>query len=446
MKIIIAGAGEVGTHLAKMLSTENHDITVIDPDNDKLSFISSHFDIMTLQGTAASMELLDEAGINSCDLFIGVTPTEELNITSCIIAKKLGAKKTIARIDNQEYLFPKNQSFFEDLGIDSLVYPEQLAANEIANLLSQVGTTEIVDFSDGLLSLYVIKLDRNAPILDYTLTEAAKKDKAFNFRAVAIHRNKKTIIPRGSDTFMAGDLVHVITNKEGIENLMRYSGKENIELNNLMIIGGSRIGRKVAKKLQNKYNIKLIELDRNKSFEASDLLHNTLVINGDGRDIELLVEEGIKTMDALIVVTENSEINILTCLAGKHFGVKKTIAEIENIDYIDLAENIDIDTIINKKLIAASHIYAFTFSADVSTVRCLTGTDADVLEFMVNKNAKVTRRPVKNLNFPENAIIGGLIRNNEGIIVKGDTQIMEGDRVVVFALPDVIQKLEKYFK
>jgi trk system potassium uptake protein len=445
MKIIIAGAGEVGTHLAKMLSTENHDIIVIDPDAIKLQYINNHFDILTIKGSAASIEILKEADIHKADLFVAVTPTEELNIIASILGKKLGAKMTISRIDNQEYLFPKNKKYFFDLGIDSLIYPEKLAANEVINLLNQTGTTEIVDFSGGLLSLYVIKLDEHAPIINQSMVEASNNDKEFNYRAVAIHRNGKTIIPRGSDVFMTGDLVHVITNKAGVKKLMEYSGKKNIALNNLMIIGGSRIGRRVARKLQNQYNIKLIEYNRERSVEASDLLHNTLVINGDGRNIDLLIEEGVKKMDALIAVTENSETNILSCLAGKRFGIKKTIAEIENIDYIDLAENIEVDTIINKKLIAASHIYAFTLSADVQSVRCLTGTDADVLEFVASPGSRVTRSPLRELNFPEDAIIGGVIRNNESIIAKGSTQIKDNDNVVVFALPSEVKKIEKYF-
>jgi trk system potassium uptake protein TrkA len=446
MKIILAGAGAVGTHLAKMLSSENHDIVVIDPDVDNLNYINSHFDIMTITGSAASIETLLEAGIRKTDLFVAVTPTQEMNITTCILSKKLGAKKTISRIDNPEYLFPQNKKYFMELGVDSLIYPEILAGDEVTNLLNQTGTTEIVNFSEGMLSLYVIKLDENAPVLNKTLMEAAKNGLGFNFRAVAISRNGETIIPGGNDVFHLNDLVHVITNKSGIPTLMEYSGKKKFAIKNLMILGGSRIGRRVAKKLQGQYNIKLIEIDRERSFEASDTLHNTLVINGDGRDINLLLEEGINKMDAFIAVTENSETNILSCLAAKQFGVKKTIAEIENIDYIDLAENIGIDTIINKKLIAASHIYAFTLSVDVRSIKCLTGTDADVLELIVKPGSKVTKHPIKDLDFPSGALIGGIVRDNAALIARGNTQIIANDIVVVFAIPSAIQKVEKFFR
>lgn len=445
MKIIIAGAGEVGTHLTKMLTEENHDIVVIEPNADRLDYLNSHFDIMGLNGSALSIELLKEAGIKKADLFIAVTSTEELNITASILSKKLGARKTISRIDNNEYLYPINKRYFIDLGIDSFIYPERLAANEVVNLLNKTGTTEIVDFSGGMLSLYVIKLGEKAPILNKTLIEAGRLDEDFNYRAVAISRKGKTIIPKGDDVFMVNDLVHVITNRSGVNRLVHYSGMDNYVVKNIMILGGSRIGKRIAKKLENQYSVKLIEQNKEKSFLLSDLLNNTLVINGDGRNQELLVEEGIQEMDAFIAVTENSETNILSCLAAKQFGVKKTIAEIENIDYIDLAENIGIDTFINKKLIAASHTYAHTLRAEVQSVKCLTGTDADVLEFVAKPNSKITRKSIKDISFPENAIIGGVVRGKNAFIARGDTQIVDNDIVVVFSLPSAVPKVEKLF-
>lgn len=446
MKIIIAGAGEVGTLLTKMLSQQNHEITVIDPSVDRLQYIDNHYDVTTLLGASDSLDLLREAGVKKADLLVAVNPNHQLNIISGILGKKLGAKKTIARIDNDEYLFSKNKQYFLELGIDSLIYPEKLAANEVIGLLNQTGTTEMVDFSGGLLSLYVIKLDENAPIINHTLEEALQNSKNFNYRAVAIHREGRTIIPRGSDIFHVGDLVHVITNKEGIPTLMEFSGKKKVELKNLMIIGGSRIGRRVAKKLQSQFSIKLIEYNKDLCYQLSEELHNTLIINADGRNMDLLIEEEINRMDALIAVTGHSETNILACLAAKQFGVKKTIAEIENIDYIDLAENINVDTIINKKLIAASHIYSFTLGDEIRSVKCLTGTDADVLEYVAKPGSRITRGQIRDLEFPKGAIIGGIIRGEQSIIAKGDTLVLDHDIVVVFSLPSVVQKVEKFFQ
>lgn len=444
MKIIIAGAGEVGTHLAKMLSNEFHDIMVIDPDEEKLKLIDANLDILTIKGSATSFETLKEANVKKAALFISVTHSEETNITAAIIAKKLGAKKTIARVDNNEYIEPENISQFTSLGIDYLIYPERIAAREIVNILGQADTFESVDFSGGKLSLYVLRLNEEALVLNQTLTEVTK-NKKIEFRAVAIARNGRTIIPRGHDQFQLNDLVYVVTNKAGIKDVLKYSGKKKIDIKNIMILGGSRIGKRVAKSLENRFNIKLIEIDKEKSTQLADQLHNTLVINGDGRNIDLLNEEGIKNMDTFIAVTGNSETNILSCMLAKKLGVKKTISEIENIDYIDFGENMKIDTIINKKLTTAGRIYKFTMSAEVETMKCLTGSDADVLEFVAKKDSKITKANLRNIEFPKDALVGGVIRNGEGFIAKGDTHIKAEDRVVVFALPSAVKKLDNFF-
>ncbi|MCD4833725.1 MAG: Trk system potassium transporter TrkA [Bacteroidales bacterium] len=445
MKIIVAGAGEVGTHLAKMLSSEFHDITVIDPDAESLKNIDSNLDLLTITGSATSFEILKEAKVKKAALFIAVTHSEETNITAAIMAKTLGAKKTIARVDNYEYIEPENISHFIRLGIDYLIYPERIAAREVVNLLGQGEIFESVDFSGGKLSLYVLKLDEKAPVINQTLIDVIKNNKQIEFRAVAIARNGKTIIPSGNDYFQVNDLVYVVTNKSGIRDVLKYSGKKKIEIKNIMILGGSRIGKRVAKSLENRFNIKLIEIDKNKSARLADFLSNSLVINGDGRDIDLLNQEGLSNMDTFIAVTGNSETNILSCLLAKKMGVKKTIAEIENIDYIDLGESMGIDTIINKKLVTASRIFKFTMSAEVETMKCLTGSDADVLEFVAKKDSKITKESLRNIDFPKDAIVGGIIRGNKSFIATGDSIIEADDRVVVFALPSAVKKLDNLF-
>jgi trk system potassium uptake protein TrkA len=378
MKIIVAGAGEVGTHLAKMLSSEFHDIMVIDPDEESLKTINANLDLMTLVGSATSFEFLQEAQIKKTDLFIAVTHSQETNILASMIAKKLGAKKTIARIDNYEYIEPENINHFLGMGIDYLIYPERIAAREIIGLLGHE-VSEFVDFSGQKLSLFVLKLDEGAPVIDSTLMQITKENKEIEFRAVAITRNGQTIIPRGHDSFMVNDLVYVVSNQAGIDDVMKYSGKKKLEVKDIMILGGSRIGKRIAKSLEGRFNIKLIEKDREKSLKLADYLKNTLVINGDGSNIELLMEEGLQKMDTFIAVTGHSETNILSCVLAKKMGVKKTVAEIENIDYIDLGESMGIDTIINKKLITASKIFKFTMSSMIESMKCLTGSDAEVL-------------------------------------------------------------------
>ncbi len=445
MRIILAGAGEVGSHLIKMLSNEDHDIIVIDNDPVRLKSVSGSLDVMTIEGNANSINILREAKVSKADLFIAVTYSEDVNINSAILSKKLGAKKTIARIDNEEYLLPANKEIFSTLGIDYMIYPEKIAAREVAGLIAQTGSTEVVEFSGGKLQMYVIKLDENALIIDKSLKEIDPEKANKEFRAVAVTRGGRTIIPSGDDKFKQGDLVYVISSQAGMKDLFKYSGKQQFEVRNIMILGGSRIGMKTAKALGNQHYVKMIEIDRQKSYKLSNLLPNTLVINGDGTNMELLKNEGLEKMDAFIAVTGNSDTNILSCLLARHMGVKRTIAEVENMDYIQLAENIGIDTIINKKLITASRIFRFTMSEEVSSLKCLTGTDAEVLEFVVRPGAKVLKAPLKDIDFPNEAIIGGVIRGKNSFIAYGDTLIKPYDRVVVFALPSQIFTVGKFF-
>jgi trk system potassium uptake protein TrkA len=445
MHIVIAGAGEVGRHLAKMLSNEEHDLVVIDTDADRLKLIGSAMDVLTIEGNANSIANLKEARIAKADLFISATYSEDVNVNSAILSKKFGAKKTIARIDNQEWLLPANKEIFENLGVDYMIYPEKIAAREIVGLLSETGSTEMVEFSGGKLHMYVIRLDKDAPIINMTLRELTPGDDKMEYRAVAITRHGQTIVPSGNDRFEEGDLVYVISNKAGLKHLYKYSGKQQFEVRDIMILGGSRIGRKTADSLGKQHYVKLIEKDRQRSYALSNILNNTLVINGDGTDMELLRQEGLEKMDAFVAVTGNAETNILSCLLAKQLGVKRTIAEVENMDYIHLAENIGVDTIINKKLITASRIFRFTMSEEVSSIKCLTGTDAEVMEFLVKPDAPVTKGCLAEINLPMEATIGGVIRGKNAFIAHGDTRIKPYDRVVVFALPGVIHTIGKFF-
>ncbi len=445
MRIVIAGAGEVGSHLAKMLSNENHDIVLIDIDEEKLRQIGSMHDLLVIPGNATSISLLKDTNIQRADLFIGVTESESTNIVSAVLSKQMGVKRTIARVDNSEYLRHVNKEITQSLGVDYMIYPEMIAANEIVGLLQQTGMADLVDFSGGKLSMSMVKLEDNAPIIGKTLNESTQDAGPPEFRAVAITRDTDTIIPKGHDRFEVNDHVYVITSKTGIEDLMKYSGKVQYDVHNIMILGGSRIGERAAKLMGRHHNVKLIEVNREKAFTLSNALDQTLVINGDGSNMDLLVQEGLKKMDAFIAVTGNSETNILSSTLAKQMGVKKTIAEVENIDYIKLAENMGIDTIINKKLITAGRIFRFTMSHDVASVRCLTGTTAEVIEFTVKAGAKVTKGKLSEIDFPKDAIVGGVIRGKSSFIAWGDTEIREHDKVVVFALPSAIPKIPKYF-
>lgn len=445
MNIIIAGDGEVGFHLAKMLHDENHDITIVDPHEELLKMLESHTDILTITGDSTSVIVLNKARVNKADLLISVLHNETTNLVTCALAKKLGARRTIARINNTEYLAPSTRDMFKQIGVDELVCPESIAADEIIALLKQTAATEIYNFSHGRLSLFLIKLDTNALVLNKTLNQVAMEYPQLAFRAVAIHRNSETIIPRGDDMFMENDLAYVITKPDGIHTLIKLGGKQHIEIKDIMIVGGGRIGRKTAQRLEKNLNIKLVELDRARSQWLANDLEHTLVINGDARDIELLKDEGITDTDAFIAVTDNSETNILTCLHATKLGVKRTIALVENLDYIDISQNIGINTIINKKLISASYIARFTMNAEVTSIKCLSGIDAEVLEFVAKAKSEVTKKPIHKLKIPEGAIIGGIVRGKASYIAVGDFQVQENDHVVVFALPKAIHRIDRLF-
>ena len=445
MRIVIAGAGEVGTHLAKLLSNENHEIILIDSEESRLKPIDSSLDVLTHEGSATSIKILEDALRKKTELFIAVTHSEDTNITASILAKRFGAVKTIARIDNLDYLEPSILEFFKSVGVDSMIYPELIAAREVLGLLHETGSTEFMEFSGGKLAMYVQKLDEKAPILNKSLQEISVSHKTDKYRAVAIKRNAVTIIPRGNEHFQLGDMVFVISTHAGIDEMMKTSGKENFEAKSIMILGGSRIGKHVALYLQKTCEVKLIDSSIERCEDLAELLDNTLIINGDGRNVDLLKQEGITQMDAFVAVTGNSETNILSCLLAKRMGVKKTIAEVENMEFINLAENTGIDTIINKKISAASRIFRHTTNPNVTQVKYMTGTDAEVIEFNVPANSKITKGTLRSIDFPKDAIVGGGTRDGEPFIATGDTIIKANDKVVIFTLPSAYETLSKYF-
>lgn len=448
MKIVIAGAGEVGSHLAKMLSNEYNDLTIIDNNESRLNKLAEFVDIVTVEGSPTSIRTLEKAGVPEADLFIAVSPAQEqdVNLISAMLAKKMGSKKVTARINNDEYLDHENKLLFTELGIDLLFYPEKIAAYEIIDLLRQTGTTEFMEFARGKLQMVVFRLEDGAPLISKSIYDLSAPDGDILFKAVAIARNGTTIIPNSEVKFQENDLVFVISTKEGVTEAMSFSGKNEIDIKRLMIVGGGRIGEMLARKLERDVeHIKIIEQRKERCEHLSEILNKSLIINGDGRNSDLLLEEDVKNMDAFVAVTSSSETNILSCVAAKKVGVGKTIAEVENIEYIKLAEGMGVDAVINKKLITAGRIFRFTLSNKVRSIKCLNGSDAEILEFIVNPNSLITTGPVKDLNFPKEAIIGGIIRGNESFIAKGDTNIKPYDRVVVFALPTALAKVNKFF-
>lgn len=452
MRIVIAGAGEVGSHLAKMLSNESNDITVIDSSQARLDALSANTDIIAVEGNPSAIKVLLEAGVDKADLFIAVNPSDsqDVNIVSAMLAKKLGSKKVTARINNEEYLTYENKFLFTEMGIDLLFYPEKIAAGEIAELLKRTSSTTSMDFARGKLQIAVFKLEEDSPVLGMTMlefSELAAKD-GQKFRVVAIARGDETIIPKVDTKFKYHDLVFIISTRDGMDALMGYIGKKDIEVNNLMILGGSPTGEIVAKQMARQLeNIKLIEMNKAKCLELSEKLpDNVIVVNADGRNSDMLMEESIKEYDAFVAVTNSSETNILACVAAKSLGVTRTIAEVENIEYIKLAESMGVDAVINKKLITAGKIFKFTLSNKVRFIKYMSGTNAEVLEYIVAPDTAITKKALKDMNFPRNAIIGGIIRGNESFIAVGDSRIQAYDRVAVFALPEAVKEVDRFFR
>ena len=431
MKIVIAGAGEVGSHLAKMLSNEANEITVIDSDQERLDALRSHTDVITVEGVPSEIGTLHEAQVEHADLFIAVTPSvsQDVNIVSAMLAKK--------------YLFT-------EMGIDLLFYPEKIAAGEIVELLKRSASADSLDFARGKLQIAVFKLEEESPMIGMNMMEFSNLAAAdgLKFRVVAISRGDATIIPKFDTKFKYHDLVFIISKREGMDMLMKYLGKRNIEVDRVMILGGSPIGEMVAKQLSKQIEtVKLIEMNKEKCLDLSERLpSNITVVNGDGRNSDMLLEENIREFDAFVAVTNSSETNILACVAAKSLGVARTIAEVENLEYIKLAESMGVDAVINKKLITAGRIFKFTLSSKVRFIKYMSGTNAEVLEYIVAPDTTITKHQLKDMGFPKNAIIGGIIRGNESFIAVGDSRIQAYDRVAVFALPEAVKEVDKFFR
>lgn len=452
MKIVIQGAGEIGSHLAKMLSKEANDITIIDDNPQRLHNITSIADVIAIEGQPSSLRILREAQVQDADLFISVVPfvPQDVNIVSALLAKNLGAKKVTARIDDPDFLSPENKLLFKQMGIELMFCPEKLAADEIFELLKHASSSDSMDFARGKLQVEVFKLEEDSPLLDMKIAEfaaIASKDE-LQFRVIAISRNGKTIMPKFDTKLLYHDLIFIIATREGMKFLMKFLGKSNVETDKVLILGGSKIAELAAEQLSRKISlVKILEKDKERAMYLSEKLpDNVIVVVGDGRNSELLVEEGIKDFDAFLALTGKDEANVLACVSAKKFGIERTIAEVENIEYIHLAEEMGVDSVINKKLITAGRLFKFTLSGKARLVKYMSGTDAEVLEFTVPSGSAITKGQLKDLTFPKDSVIGGVIRGSESLIAVGSTKIEPYDRVVVFALPHAVKDVDKFFK
>ena len=450
MNIVIAGAGAVGTHLARLLAREKHKITLLDENPSRLEGLNSNMDIMTLVAMPTSISDLRGADVESSDLFIGVTPDEARNLTACMIASRLGAKLTVARVDNSEYVTSDFSSFFKGVGIHSIVYPEMLAGREISHDIQRSWVRQWWDFQGGKLILLGVKVRENSMLVNKPLKDVCSPDDPYLI--VALKHGSETLIPRGMTCITPGDVVYFMTTPENIDTIKELAGKVGYkEVKNVMMLGGSSTAIYAIKNLPKHINVKIFETDPKRVEELANIFIEDIdngritLLQADGRDINLLQDENIAHTQAFVATTENAETNILACLAAKRLGVQKTVAMVENSDYIGMAESLDIGTIINKKTFAASHIYQMLLKADVESLKSLTIANADVAEIKVLKGSKVSKKLVRDLRLPMNTNLGGYIRDGKCELINGNTQLKEGDIVVAFCIEDGIYKLEKFF-
>lgn len=447
MKIIIAGAGEVGLHLSKLLSFESHDITLIDDNDVSLKDGENYLDIKVISGDASSISILNQANVKDSDLFIAVTYSESINLLTCCLAKKIGSKRTIGRITNPEFIDDPSIDF-RSIGIDEIISPENLASQEISLLVNNSAFTNSHDFESGKLKMLAAIIQNNAPFVGKTVQESASVFPGIKFMPIAIERSgsQDAIIPRGDTVFKNDDHVYFITCEDGVDELYKLMGTKKHKVNNVMVLGGGRVGFRVSKELSSQgYKVKLIEINSEKAELIAEKLPNVLVLNLDGTKVDLLNEENLDEMDVFISTTGDSQKNIMSCLMAKSKNIKKTIALVDDTDYFELSESIGVDTLINKKLLAANEIFRFIRKGNILELNKLNNMNAEVLEFLVSADSKVVNKKIKDIKFPRSAIIGGVIRNDKGSIALGDFLIQEGDKILVCSLYETINKVEKLF-
>lgn len=446
MKIVIAGVGAVGFHLAELLSKENQDITLIDINEEELSHASAHLDVMTILGDASSITLLEESNVGKSDLFLAVTSSEKTNLLVAILAKQIGAKTTIARVNNAEYTSEIQKERFRSLGIDVLISPNRLAASEIERLLKQAAFTDVFEFENGRLSVVGFTIDTSSPVVNRTIRTIDGLTPDFDFRGVALLRAGETLIPNGDTMLRKGDHLYIATKNKHLDNAMRFAGKQLKPIKNVMIVGGTRLALKTALLLEQQYNVTIVMNNKELEKECVEMMKKGLVIHADPGNIDVLKEEGLSQMDAFIALTPNAEINIITSLMAEELGVYKTIALVDNINYTHISQNIGIDTIINKKLIAANNIFRFVRRGKIEAIAGLHGVDAELIEFKIHKNNRLVKKPIRKLYFPKQSIIAGVIRGEESYIPDGDFIFQLEDKVIVLAQPEAIHQVEEIFK
>jgi len=447
MKIIIAGAGDVGFHLAEHLVSENQDITLIDTNPEVLEIVGQRLDVLTIEGNAASISALRSAEVERAQLVLAMTTSETTNLVTATLAKRLGANQTIARVNSSDYLTMGQRDIFDDIGVDTLISPASLAAQEIYRLVREATFTDVFEFEDGKFTLVGTTIDADSSLADVRLSQwPSLGEAARDLRPMAILRGKRTIIPKGATVLHPGDHIYFITTPERLAMLTELVGADTREIKRLMIAGGTRLAYETALLLEQDYKVTLIDEDKNSCKRLASMLSNSIIISGDPTNPYLLNEVGLGRADAFLALTPNSERNIIASLSAKNNDVYRTIALVDSREYEHISQGIGVDTLINMKLIAANNVLRYVRKGHVEAITSLHGVDAEDIEYVIERDNHVVRHPLRDLHLPETALIGGVIRGNDTFVPDGDFVLAVNDKVIVFALPEAIAKLEKVFR
>lgn len=446
MNILIIGAGEVGFHLAKRLSAEKHDIVILERDPVRAQHVEEHLDAMVVIGSGSSFRDLKRANIQKAQVVAALSNSDEVNLLTCRYAQKLNIPHKIARIRNPEFTEKDFPFSAGELGVDRLIHPEKETAKAIVRLIRQSSATDILEFAGGKIQLLGVRLEKSSPILGKTLKQVWNEYGNLSARIVAINRKERTLIPGGDDVPVAGDQLFIICEKELFPTIIKITGKQDVTIQNIMILGGGLIGQFVGQALEKQINVKIIESSSEKSEEIADLLTKTLVIHGDGTDMDLLALEGIVDMDAFIAVTGDDETNIISTLMARHLKVPRTIALVNKTEYLPITPTIGMDAVVSKKLLTVNAVLRFIQRSTLESIASIPGVYAEIIEIIPHPSSRITKKPLKHVHFPRSAIVGAVHRNNSVLIPTGDTRIQEGDRVVIFTLPRALAEVEKLFE
>ncbi len=446
MRIVIIGAGEVGFHVAKALSIEDHDITVIDVDPDKCRRAAEHLDVIVVKGNGASPKILKQANIEGTDYVLALTRVDEVNLIASQQAHILGAKKIIARLRNQQYTTRESIIRPEKFGVDMVIHPEKAACQEIVRLVRHPYATMVMEFEGGRLLMIGIRITEKCPINSQKVRDICAENSEFKFGIIGVLRNSETHVPWAEFEFQTDDTAYFLIQQKDLENLLYMLGRRMKRSNRIMIIGASKIGRSIAEELQNEMSIRLLDYRRDKAGYIANELEDTMVIYGDGTDVELLKSENVSDVDSFITVTNSEQTNLLSGLLAHHLGVTQTIVHITTTEYMPIIQEIGIGAVISKNMSTVNSIMR-EIRSDQNEMAIMTfdEIDVEVLEFKPQTGSKVTQRPLADCAFPEDSIVGVINHHGHLSVARGSSQVTDEDMVLVFAKKSAIPKLKKLF-